>query len=79
MRHAYNAPPPPPLGVRCDSGIREGSSISIHYDPMICKLVTFAPTRREAIAKMEGALDDYVIDGITHNTPLLREILSNEA
>eukprot|EP00116_Pleurobrachia_bachei_P005543 sb/3465805/ len=49
----------PDNGVRCDSGILEGSCISIHYDPMICKLVTFAPTRREAIAKMEGALDDY--------------------
>jgi len=66
------------LGVRCDSGIVEGSSISIHYDPMISKLVTYAPTRQEAIDHMEKALDEYVIDGITHNTPLLREILGNE-
>ena len=45
---------------------------------MISKLVTYAPTRQEAIDHMEKALDEYVIDGITHNTPLLREILGNE-
>ena len=65
-------------GVRCDSGIVEGSSISIHYDPMISKLVTYGPDRTTAIEHMERALDEYVIDGITHNTPLLREILGNE-
>ena len=64
--------------MRCDSGIVEGSSISIHYDPMISKLVTYGPDRTSAIERMERALDEYVIDGITHNTPLLREILGNE-
>jgi len=68
----------PEIGVRCDSGIVEGSSISIHYDPMISKLVTYAPTRDQAMDHMERALDSYVIDGITHNIPLLREILRNE-
>ena len=45
---------------------------------MISKIVTYAPTRQEAIDHMEKALDEYVIDGITHNTPLLREILGNK-
>ncbi|KAF4118701.1 propionyl-CoA carboxylase alpha chain, mitochondrial [Onychostoma macrolepis] len=61
--------------VRVDSGIQEGSDISIYYDPMISKLVTYGNTREEALKKMEEALDNYVIRGVTHNIPLLREII----
>ncbi|XP_026100461.1 propionyl-CoA carboxylase alpha chain, mitochondrial-like isoform X1 [Carassius auratus] len=61
--------------VRVDSGIQEGSDISIYYDPMISKLVTYGKTREEALKKMEEALDHYVIRGVTHNIPLLREII----
>ncbi|ROL50025.1 Propionyl-CoA carboxylase alpha chain, mitochondrial [Anabarilius grahami] len=61
--------------VRVDSGIEEGSDISIYYDPMISKLVTYGKTREEALKKMEDALDSYVIRGVTHNIPLLREII----
>ncbi|XP_056110300.1 propionyl-CoA carboxylase alpha chain, mitochondrial [Rhinichthys klamathensis goyatoka] len=61
--------------VRVDSGIEEGSDISIYYDPMISKLVTYGKTREEALKKMENALDNYVIRGVTHNIPLLREII----
>ncbi|XP_068183307.1 propionyl-CoA carboxylase alpha chain, mitochondrial [Antennarius striatus] len=63
--------------VRVDSGIQEGSDISIYYDPMISKLVTYGATRAEALARMEDALDSYVIRGVTHNIPLLREIITN--
>ncbi|KAK7901546.1 hypothetical protein WMY93_018315 [Mugilogobius chulae] len=63
--------------VRVDSGIQEGSDISIYYDPMISKLVTYGATRAEALAKMEDALDNYVIRGVTHNIPLLREIITH--
>lgn len=62
--------------VRCDSGIVEGSEISIYYDPMICKLVTYGDTREEARCTMLEALDSYVIRGVTHNVSLLRTILS---
>ncbi|XP_064615052.1 propionyl-CoA carboxylase alpha chain, mitochondrial-like [Liolophura sinensis] len=62
--------------VRCDSGIREGSEISIYYDPMICKLVTYGDTRDEALATMTAALDSYVIRGVTYNIPLLRDIIT---
>ncbi|XP_024153456.1 propionyl-CoA carboxylase alpha chain, mitochondrial isoform X3 [Oryzias melastigma] len=63
--------------VRVDSGIEEGSDISIYYDPMISKLVTFGATRAEALARMEESLDRYVIRGVTHNIPLLREIITH--
>lgn len=63
-------------GVRCDSGIEEGSEISMYYDPMICKLTTYADSREEAIKKSVDALDHYVIRGVTHNIPLLRDILT---
>uniref|UniRef100_A0A4W3HCK6 Propionyl-CoA carboxylase subunit alpha n=1 Tax=Callorhinchus milii TaxID=7868 RepID=A0A4W3HCK6_CALMI len=61
--------------VRVDSGIQEGSEISIYYDPMISKLVTHGTNRAEALQRMEEALDNYVIRGVTHNIGLLREII----
>ncbi|KAJ2124492.1 hypothetical protein IW147_001661 [Coemansia sp. RSA 720] len=63
--------------VRCDSGINEGSEISMYYDPMICKLSTHGPTRADAIATMNHALDQYLIKGVTHNIPLLRDVVSS--
>ena len=65
-------------GVRCDSGVTEGSEISVYYDPMICKLVTYGKTRQEAIDKQVTALDEYVIRGVTHNIPLLRTIMTEQ-
>ncbi|XP_069746599.1 propionyl-CoA carboxylase alpha chain, mitochondrial isoform X2 [Narcine bancroftii] len=61
--------------VRVDSGIQEGSDISIYYDPMISKLVTYGASRAEALQRMEEALDGYIIRGVTHNVPLLREVI----
>ncbi|KAG9303648.1 hypothetical protein G9A89_018545 [Geosiphon pyriformis] len=63
--------------VRCDSGVVEGSEISIYYDPLICKLSTYGETRDEAIEVMKRALDSYVIKGVTHNVPLLREVIGS--
>ncbi|CAH8434841.1 unnamed protein product [Heterobilharzia americana] len=64
--------------VRCDSGITEGSEISIYYDPMICKLITYGPNRQSALDTMAKALDSYVIRGVTHNIPLLRDIITEK-
>ncbi|KAI5704973.1 hypothetical protein M8J75_010602 [Diaphorina citri] len=75
LLHSYQEPKAIP-GIRCDSGIEEGSEISIYYDPMICKLVGYGKTRQEAIEKTNTALDNYVIRGVTHNISLLRDILS---
>nr|CAD7411689.1 unnamed protein product [Timema poppensis] len=55
---------------------RKGSEISIYYDPMICKLVCYGNTRKEAINTSIKALDSYVIRGVAHNIPLLRDILT---
>ena len=74
--HRYIEPTHLP-GTRCDSGIKEGSEISIYYDPMISKLVTYGKTREEAMTRMEQALDSYVIRGVTHNASLLQEILKH--
>lgn len=63
--------------VRCDSGIIEGSEISIYYDSMISKLVTHGNTRNEALDIMNKALDSYVIRGVTYNVSLLRDVLNH--
>jgi propionyl-CoA carboxylase alpha chain len=49
--------------VRCDTGIVEGSEISIYYDPLICKLCTWGQDRSQAMATMTKALGSYVIKG----------------
>ena len=48
----------------------------MYYDPMICKLTTYGRTREEARATSIKALDHYVIRGVTHNIPLLRDVLN---
>lgn len=64
--------------VRCDTGVVEGSEISVYYDPMICKLVTYGKDRTEALSLMANALDNYVIKGVDHNIPLLRDIIEQD-
>jgi propionyl-CoA carboxylase alpha chain len=61
--------------IRNDTGVTEGSEISMHYDPMIAKLCTWAPDRLQAIDAMSEALDDFVVDGIEHNIPFLAALM----
>ncbi|HEX9159570.1 MAG TPA: acetyl/propionyl/methylcrotonyl-CoA carboxylase subunit alpha [Rhizomicrobium sp.] len=74
---------PPPEGrhngttLRNDTGVYEGGEISVWYDPMIAKLCTHAPSREEAIGAMGEALDEFHIDGITHNIPFLAAIMAS--
>ncbi|MBN9241547.1 MAG: acetyl/propionyl/methylcrotonyl-CoA carboxylase subunit alpha [Mesorhizobium sp.] len=63
--------------VRNDTGVTEGSEISMFYDPMIAKLCTWAPTRAEAIDAMSEALDEFVVDGIEHNIPFLSALMQH--
>jgi propionyl-CoA carboxylase alpha chain len=65
------------LTVRTDTGVSEGSDISLYYDPMIAKLITHGPTRDAAIDHMVRALDAFYIDGIQHNIPFLAAIMSH--
>jgi propionyl-CoA carboxylase alpha chain len=62
--------------VRNDTGVEEGGSISIYYDPMIAKLVTHAKTREEAISAQAMALDAFAIEGIRHNIPFLSTLMN---
>jgi acetyl-CoA carboxylase, biotin carboxylase subunit len=62
--------------VRDDSGVTEGSQITVFYDPMISKLVTWGDDRAEAIARMRRALDEYRVGGIKNNLPFHRRLLA---
>ncbi|MGF1592827.1 MAG: acetyl-CoA carboxylase biotin carboxylase subunit [Kiloniellaceae bacterium] len=64
--------------VRVDTGVEEGSEISMFYDPMIAKLVTHAPGRLQAIDAMQAALDAYGIRGINHNIAFLAAVMTNQ-
>jgi propionyl-CoA carboxylase alpha chain len=63
------------VSVRNDTGVVEGSEISMFYDPMIAKLCTHAPTRIKAIDAMSEALDGFIVDGIEHNLPFLASLM----
>src|SRR6187399_403143 len=65
------------ITIRNDTGVQEGGEISIHYDPMIAKLVTHAPSRAAAIEAQSAALDAFYIDGIRHNIPFLSALMNH--
>lgn len=58
-------------GVRLDTGYVDGDPIGVHYDPMLAKAIAYAPTRREALRKLAGALDRAVVHGPVTNRELL--------
>jgi propionyl-CoA carboxylase alpha chain len=70
----------PPTGerVRVDSGVVEGSEISMFYDPMIAKLVTHGETRDAAIREMQDALDAFYVRGINHNMSFLSAVIAKD-
>jgi acetyl/propionyl-CoA carboxylase alpha subunit len=64
-------------GVRVDSGVVEGSEVSVYYDPLLAKLIVSAETREAAIRRAVVALEDFVILGITTNVPFLIALLQH--
>lgn len=64
-------------GVRVDSGVEAHSEVSSFYDPMIAKLIVWGPTRASAIARMQRALRETKISGITSNLYLLKKIIAD--
>ncbi|AXA35489.1 Biotin carboxylase of acetyl-CoA carboxylase [Candidatus Sumerlaea chitinivorans] len=72
----YHVPGGP--GVRVDSHCYEEYTIPPFYDSMIAKLITWAPTREECIARMRRALDEFVIEGIATTIPFHREVMDSE-
>ena len=65
-------------GIRIDSAIYSGYTITPYYDSMIAKLIVFAKSRKEAIAKMHSALGEVIIEGITTNIDFLYDIMERE-
>ncbi len=61
-------------GIRNDRGVETGDEVSLHYDPMIAKLIVFASDREKAILRLRRALGDYTVLGVPTNLPLLRRI-----
>lgn len=66
------------LGVRVDSAVYPGYTISPFYDSMIAKVITYGKTRDEAIARMKRALSEFVIEGIHTTIPFHLKLLNNE-
>ena len=71
-------PPAETDTVRVDTGVYDGGEISMFYDPMIAKLVTYGADRDAAIAEMGKALDAYYIRGINHNIPFLASVMNKD-
>jgi propionyl-CoA carboxylase alpha chain len=63
--------------IRNDTGVFEGAEISVHYDPMIAKLVSHGADRQQAIELQSDALDAFVIDGVGHNIPFLAALMQH--
>jgi len=66
--------PPTGDGVRLDAGVFEGAEISVHYDPLIAKLIVSGPNRDTAIDRLSGALDEFYVAGVQHNIPFLAAV-----
>jgi 3-methylcrotonyl-CoA carboxylase alpha subunit len=71
--------PPEGAGIRVDAGVTAGSEVSHYYDPMLAKLIVQAEDRAPAIARLQRALEDFTVDGVRTNLPLLLWIARDEA
>jgi len=72
------APPEGP-GIRNDAGVEAGDEVTLHYDPMLAKLIVAAPDRDTAVRRLRRALRDYTVLGVPTNLPLLRRIVGHPA
>lgn len=70
---------PEGLGVRVDSGVFRGNNIVHHFDPMMAKLIVVGTDRKEAIARMKRALEEYIIEGPMTNIEYLKAIMYSES
>jgi len=75
--HVYREPTGP--GIRVDSGVREGDQVTIHYDPLLAKVIVHAETRQLALDRMDRALADFVLLGVRTNIPFLRLLVGHPA
>ena len=72
------APPSGP-GIRVESGVAEGCQVSVHYDPLLAKLVAAGGSREEAIARMQAALESFVAEGLKTAIPFHLRVMASAA
>jgi len=77
-RLIYYRPPDDDDHVRVDTGVYEGGEVSMFYDPMVAKLITWGDDREQAIEKMRTALDKFLIRGISTNISFLAALMAHE-
>jgi len=70
--------PPAGPGIRLDSGVGKGSTVSYHFDPILAKLIVCAPSREAAIDRMKRALGDFVLLGVRNNIEFLHRVISSD-
>ena len=70
--------PPGGMGVRVDSAMYSGYTIPPYYDSMVAKLITYADTREEAVAKMKRALDEFVVEGVFTTIPFHLRLMDHD-
>jgi acetyl/propionyl-CoA carboxylase alpha subunit len=68
-----------PESVRVDSGVEEGDEVGVAYDPMIAKLIAYAPSRGESLEQLRKALDETEVQGVVTNLPFLRWLVAHPA
>jgi acetyl-CoA carboxylase biotin carboxylase subunit len=64
-------------GIRVDSGVYEGWNVPLDYDPLLAKLIAWAPSRESAIHRLDRALAEYAVGGIRTNTSFFRQLLAD--
>jgi len=62
-----------------DSGFREGDEVTVDFDPMLAKLIVHAPTRSAALRRLDSALSEFIVLGVTPNVGNLREVSRSKA
>jgi acetyl/propionyl-CoA carboxylase alpha subunit len=70
---------PTGAGVRVESGVEVGSAVSVHYDPLLLKLVVHAETREEAIERLASGIEATRVEGVRTNLSFLRRVVTSEA
>ena len=65
-------------GVRWDGGVRAGTEVTLHYDPLLAKLIAHAPTRAAAVARMTRALDELLLLGLETSAPFHRNVMAEQ-
>ncbi len=75
----YYAEPAESEYVRVDSGVVQGDEVSVFYDPMIAKLITWDTDRNRALSRLSSALNDFHVSGVTVNVPFLNRLAEHPA